>query len=152
MRTVSLPLFKEFRDVFYDDSLEGKLIPVEYLMRWWGDEILAVWYFDDGCIDDRCGDITISNKCPRKDQLDELVTNLRSIYGWDVNSGTQGDMYRLYFPKNSRKAFGDFTFLDTLLLIFSINSRKNPYQKDCRYLSIVPHIIPKFIGSLILVP
>jgi len=105
--TVAHPFFKEFRDNFYSDSLSGKLVPVDYIWKHWGDEILAVWYFDDGSIDDLTGDITIANKCPERENLDELVNRINGRYGWSVNSGTQGSLHRLYFPKSCRKEFGD---------------------------------------------
>lgn len=107
IKTVSHPNFKEFRDNFYDANLNGKIIPVDYIWKWWGDEILSCWYFDDGNIDDTCGDLTISNKCPNKNQLDYLVNKINEHYGWNINSGTQGDLHRLYFPRNCLKEFGD---------------------------------------------
>lgn len=107
LKTISHPSFRQFRENFYCDKLSGKLIPVDFIWRHWGDEILAVWYFDDGSIDDVTGDITISNKCPDRHNLDKLVSRINSKYGWSVNRGTQGDLHRLYFPKSCRKDFGD---------------------------------------------
>jgi len=105
--TISHPIFKEFRDNFYNPSSKGKHIPVDYIWKWWGDEILAIWFFDDGSIDDSTGEVTIANKCPDRHNLDELVSRINKRYGWEVHSGTQGDLHRLYFPRSCRKEFGD---------------------------------------------
>lgn len=107
MSTVSHPVFKAYRDVFYDAAHTGKLIPVDFIMKHWDDEILATWFFDDGCIDDVSGDVIINNKCPFREQLDSLVACINEVYGWDIHSGTQGSIYRVYFPRSCRKEFGD---------------------------------------------
>jgi len=106
--TVSHPVFKEFREAFYKDGVLGKNIPVEFIRPLWGDEILACWYFDDGCIDDTTGDVTISNKCPNKSELYDLVFMINEKYRWNINVGTQGpNLHRLYFPRSCLREFGD---------------------------------------------
>jgi hypothetical protein len=108
MYTIIHPAFDEFRNLFYQTGLEGKLIPVKSLIKEWDDIILAYWFFDDGTIDDEDNSITIANKCPIPAQLDELSAFLEGRYGWGFNviHSDKGVM-RLTLSKTKMENFGN---------------------------------------------
>jgi len=105
--TVNHPQFEKFESFFYRSGINGKLIPIDFIKDNWGDSILAYWYFDDGHLDDKTGEYTISNKCPLKDQLQDLVNFLQEKYGWEFYVSFNPSIYRVSFSKKYNKAFGD---------------------------------------------
>jgi hypothetical protein len=106
--TISHPIFHEFRKLFYREGIKGKLIPVDFIIKNWGDDVLAYWFFDDGCIDDVSGDICISNFCPDFDSLRSLTSFLEGKYQWGFHCSTAGDsIYRVFVSKGYARKFGD---------------------------------------------
>jgi len=98
--SVSHPYFKEFRNYFYGPGINGKLIPVDRLIKEWDDQILAYWFFDDGYLDDRSDLFCIANKCPVREQLDNFVDFLESRYGWGFKVGLPQGTHRVTFSKH----------------------------------------------------
>lgn len=81
--TVHHPNFRVYYDNFYDKSVSGKLIPVDFIKKYWHDHILAYWFFDDGHLDDEDNTVSIANFCPHLEQLTAMTDFLESIYHWN---------------------------------------------------------------------
>ena len=90
--TVSHPQFKIFLDSFYEPSLCGKLIPLEFIKSFWHDDILVTWFLDDGHFDARSGCYTISNKCPKLEQLYSFLDFLSDYYKVPFSLYTEPDL------------------------------------------------------------
>lgn len=105
--TISHPVFREFRSLFYSSDFKGKLIPLEAITEIWDDSILAYWFFDDGHFNDEEGTATIANFCPVKEQLDSLVSFLNDRYPpWKFSChGTS--IYRVFLPQQYQDEFGN---------------------------------------------
>ena len=103
--TVSHPHFKKLRDVFYDPSLEGKLIPLEYIKSFWSDDILVYWFLDDGHYDKKSGCYTIANKCPKPDQLFAFLDFLSEYYQVPFTYYTEPDLFSVKIPLKFKDRF-----------------------------------------------
>lgn len=111
------PYFKEIYPLFYKDGVAGKHIPLDLLKENWDDNILAIWFLDDGTYDHRTDTVSIANKCPEKRQLDDLVAFLESKYHFHFQvSGSEekvlgdgirptGRVYRVTISKLYHKEF-----------------------------------------------
>lgn len=89
MCTVTHPVFGEFRSAFYEDGVDGKMIPLEFIKDNWDDRILGYWFLDDGHYDDEGREMSIANFCPDKGQLERFADWLEGRYGWGFSvSGT----------------------------------------------------------------
>jgi hypothetical protein len=98
--------FQLYRDLFYDSSCEGKLIPIDFIKDNWDDDILVYWYLDDGSYDVRTGCVIITNKCPKIGQLYELMEFLSFRYDSEFKFyiGSDG-MYTVKFPLKFKQFF-----------------------------------------------
>lgn len=103
--TVHHPNFGEFYREFYEEGVEGKLIPVDFIKKNWSDEILAYWFFDDGYYDDENNTITIANKCPYPEQTLEMTDFLESLYHFGFVCKITQNMYLISFSKTYYKEF-----------------------------------------------
>jgi len=104
--TVSLPVFREYRNKFYSKGISGKFIPLDVIAEFWDDSILAYWFFDDGHYDDESGTATFANFCPDKNQLNNFVSFLNKKYGWRFSCGGT-NIYKVFIPKSHIKSFGN---------------------------------------------
>lgn len=99
--TIQHSAFSEFREEFYREGIEGKLIPVDFIESNWDDRILAYWYLDDGSYDDVNRYVIINNYCPVKKQLSDFIKFLENKLGWGFQEYRQG----LSFSKKHYKDF-----------------------------------------------
>lgn len=93
--TCAHPNFKIFRDTFYKEGVDGKVIPLEFIQKYWSDDILAYWFFDDGHFDN--GTFTIANGCKIPGQLESLVSYLSNYYGYtfEIKPGDSVDIIQI---------------------------------------------------------
>lgn len=104
--TVCHPCFKKFKDLFYNPSLEGKLMPLEFIKENWHDNILAYWFLDDGHFDEKSGCYTIANKCPIKEQFYAFLNFLGDYYQEPFTVYTDPeDLFSIKIPLALRDRF-----------------------------------------------
>ena len=103
--TINHPNFSEFYKEFYEEGINGKLIPVELIKNNWSEDILAYWFFDDGSYDDEKNEFYIYNLCPKRENLESFLDFLNSIYPWNFNYSFYNNIYNIKF---SKKFYEDF--------------------------------------------
>jgi tRNA1(Val) A37 N6-methylase TrmN6 len=103
--TCAHPNFKIFRDFFYKEGIGGKIIPLEFIQKYWSDDILAYWFFDDGHFD--AGTFTIANGCKIPGQLEALVSYISGYYGYtfEIKPGDSVDIVQI--PNDFKGIFID---------------------------------------------
>lgn len=101
--TESSDQFYEFREAFYKEGVDGKLIPLEFISKYWDERILAYWFIDDGYYDDKNRFLVINNYCPIKGQLSDFVDFLENKLGWEFQLYKSG----ISFSKKFYKTFFD---------------------------------------------
>lgn len=104
--TIQDNVFKPFRDAFYKEGVSGKLIPLEFISKYWDERILAYWYIDDGYYDDVSRFVLINNFCTVKDQLKMFVDFLENKLGWNFQLYKSG----ISFSKKYYKDFFDIVY------------------------------------------
>jgi hypothetical protein len=103
--TISHLCFRKFMKVFYEEGLEGKLIPIDFIKSYWHDDILAYWFLDDGHFDEKSGCYTIANKCPKPEQLFEFLDFLSDYYKVPFSYYTEPDLFSIKIPLVFRERF-----------------------------------------------
>jgi tRNA1(Val) A37 N6-methylase TrmN6 len=99
------PNIKVFRDLFYKERVEGKLIPLDYIKEHWCDDILAYWFFDDGHFMEGGGTFSVANGCKVPGQLEALV-EFMNIYYNCVFKVTPGDsVFSVQIPNDFKGKF-----------------------------------------------
>jgi SAM-dependent methyltransferase len=146
LSTVHHPNFRVYYDLFYEEGVDGKLIPVDYLASNWHDDILAYWFFDDGHYNDEADEITIANKCPYPDQMLKMTEFLESKYGWRFHCNIGSNIYHLSFSKEFYSNFVDLLLkVITPDLYYKIPERcLTPAMVDKVDISCVQNVKPKF--------
>lgn len=109
-KTVSHPNIKVFRTLFYKDNVPGKLIPLDFIKKYWDDSILAYWFFDDGNYDETANHFWIGNNCSSRKQLDQLVDFLNYAYRFNCYVTLGSGVYIVNFPVNSHEKFVEILF------------------------------------------
>ncbi|MBD3261454.1 MAG: hypothetical protein GF334_07200 [Candidatus Altiarchaeales archaeon] len=93
--------FIKYREVFYQDGLPGKAIPLEFIRDNWDDRIIAYWFLDDGYFDDENRVLYIYNFCRDNEQLRKFSVFLEEKFGWGFKTGSTN----LTFSKKYYKEF-----------------------------------------------
>lgn len=101
-KTVRHPVFEEFYKVFYSSDHDGKMIPVDFISKYWDDCILAYWFFDDGNFEEKSQTYWIGNYCPEKLQLESFINFLEQKYGWGFKIRDGVGIYNVCFPASCR--------------------------------------------------
>lgn len=102
LQTIRHPVFKDFYNRFYKEGVDGKYIPVDFIVSNWDDSIIAYWFFDDGSYDEASRSFWIANLCPIKEQLEELVSFIKNRYGWDITVRDGSGVYIVSFANSCR--------------------------------------------------
>lgn len=102
-RTVSHPQITEFHSLFYGN---GKKVIPHQIKNLLVDPIsLAVWYMDDGGVNSKRKNPTISTYCFLKQENILLIETIKENFGFQVNLNWDRTGYRLYIPVDSIKMF-----------------------------------------------
>jgi hypothetical protein len=104
--TIQSEHFSKFRESFYKEGVEGKLIPIDLISEYWDERILAYWFIDDGYYDDDSRFLIINNYCPIKEQLSAFVDFLENKLGWGFQLYKSG----ISFSKKFYKEFFDIVY------------------------------------------